>query len=60
MHSWQQLFRWGNGQQSLLALSKADHVLAIIDPVTLEIKARIPVGQDPHEVIVSPDGEQPM
>lgn len=45
-----------NGQQSLLALSKADHVLAIIDPVTLEIKARIPVGQDPHEVIASPDG----
>jgi len=46
-----------NGQQSLLALSKADHVLAIIDPVTLEIKARIPVGQDPHEVIASPDGK---
>lgn len=46
----------GNGQSSLLALSKADHVLAIIDPATLEIKARVPVGPDPHEVIASTDG----
>lgn len=46
-----------NGQQSLLALSKSDHVLAIIDPVTLAVKARIPVGQDPHEVIASADGK---
>lgn len=46
-----------NGQQSLLALSKSDHVLAIIDPVSLAVKARIPVGQDPHEVIASADGK---
>ena len=42
---------------SLLALSKADHVLAIIDPVTLKVIARIPVGQDPHEVVASADGK---
>ena len=44
-------------RRSLLALSKAEHVLAIIDPVTLKILARVPVGQDPHEVIASSDGK---
>ncbi|HEX3768095.1 MAG TPA: hypothetical protein VHT72_06940, partial [Puia sp.] len=43
--------------RALLALSKADHVLAIIDPVTLKIIARVPVGSDPHEVIASADGK---
>ena len=42
---------------SILALSKADHTLAIVDPVTLNIIARIPVGTDPHEVIASADGK---
>ena len=41
----------------LLALSKSDHVLAIIDPVTLNIVAKVPVGPDPHEVIASADGK---
>jgi YVTN family beta-propeller protein len=41
----------------LLALSKSDHVLAIIDPVTLKITARVPVGSDPHEVVASADGK---
>ncbi|MDN5288089.1 MAG: vgb 1 [Mucilaginibacter sp.] len=43
--------------RSLLALSKGDHILAIIDPVTLKVIARIPVGSDPHEVIASADGK---
>jgi YVTN family beta-propeller protein len=42
--------------RSLLALSKTDHMLAIVDPVTLKVIARIPVGEDPHEVIASSDG----
>jgi len=42
---------------SILALSKADHTLAIVDPATLNIVARIPVGSDPHEVIASADGK---
>lgn len=42
---------------ALLALSKADHILAIIDPVSLKILARVPVGPDPHEVIASADGK---
>jgi len=43
-------------QKRLLALSKADHVLAIIDPATGKTLARVPVGNDPHEVIASTDG----
>ncbi|MBO9201020.1 MULTISPECIES: YncE family protein [Niastella] len=42
----------------LLALSKADHTLAIVDPATLQVLSRIPVGEDPHEVIASTDGKQ--
>ncbi|MEX6689508.1 YncE family protein [Danxiaibacter flavus] len=44
-------------RQSLLALSKGDHTLAIVDPATLKVLARIPVGSDPHEVIASTDGK---
>src|SRR6201996_238972 len=43
--------------RSLLALSKTDHPLAIVDPATLKIIARVPVGEDPHEVIASADGK---
>ena len=42
---------------ALLALSKQDHTLAIVDPVTLKPVARIPIGDDPHEVIASSDGK---
>jgi YVTN family beta-propeller protein len=41
---------------SLLVLSKHDHTLAIVDPATLRVVARVPVGDDPHEVIASADG----
>ena len=41
----------------LLALSKHDHTLAMVDPVTLKVIARAPVGPDPHEVIASSDGK---
>lgn len=44
-------------QRSLLALSKHDHTLAIVDPATLQVIARAPVGPDPHEVIASSDGK---
>jgi DNA-binding beta-propeller fold protein YncE len=43
--------------RSLLALSKTDHTLAIVDPVSLKVIARVPVGTDPHEVIASTDGK---
>jgi len=44
-------------QGTILALSKTDHTLAIVDPSTLKVVARIPVGTDPHEVIASSDGK---
>jgi YVTN family beta-propeller protein len=44
-------------KRSLLALSKANHTLAIVDPATLKVIARIPVGEDPHEVVASSDGK---
>jgi YVTN family beta-propeller protein len=41
---------------ALLVLSKADTTLAIVDPATLKVLARMPSGPDPHEVVVSSDG----
>ncbi|MDN3584331.1 hypothetical protein [Mucilaginibacter flavus] len=41
----------------LLALSKNDKTLAIVDPVSFKVIARVPVGQDPHEVIAAADGK---
>jgi DNA-binding beta-propeller fold protein YncE len=42
---------------SLLVLSKQNHTLAIVDPTDLHVVARIPVGDDPHEVVASADGK---
>jgi len=42
---------------TLLILEKRDRSLAIVDPATLQILARVPVGEDPHEVVASPDGK---
>ena len=41
---------------ALVVLSKQDHTLAIVDPSSLHVLARIPVGEDPHEVVASSDG----
>ena len=41
---------------SLLVLSKHDHTLAIVDPASLRVEGRVPVGDDPHEVVASADG----
>lgn len=45
-------------KMALLALSKQDHTLAIVDPADLRVVARIPVGDDPHEVVASADGKK--
>src|ERR1700691_5298909 len=45
-----------SSRRILLALSKHDHSLAMVDPGTLQVIARAPVGPDPHEVIASSDG----
>lgn len=44
-------------KESLLALSKRDHTLAIVDPTNLKVLVKVPVGNDPHEVIASSDGK---
>ena len=41
---------------SLLVLSKHDQTLAIVDGSSLQVVAKVPVGNDPHEVIASTDG----
>jgi DNA-binding beta-propeller fold protein YncE len=43
---------------TLLALSKSDQALFIIDPVTLAIVGQVSAGPDPHEVIASEDGKR--
>lgn len=44
-------------KESLLALSKHDHTLSIVDPASLKVLSKVPVGEDPHEVIASSDGK---
>lgn len=41
---------------ALLVLEKADRSMAIVDPLSLKVVGRVPVGDDPHEVVVSEDG----
>jgi YVTN family beta-propeller protein len=42
---------------ALLVLAKQDHTLEIVDPATLKVVAKIPAGNDPHEVVASSDGK---
>jgi YVTN family beta-propeller protein len=42
---------------ALLVLEKSDNSLAIVDPGSLQIVARVPAGPDPHEIEASPDGK---
>lgn len=44
--------------RTLLIISKTDHVLEIRDPNTYALRARVPVGPDPHEIETSPDGRR--
>src|SRR5258708_24853777 len=43
--------------KALLVLAKTDNTLAIVNPVTLKVVARVPSGPDPHEVVASTDGK---
>lgn len=50
------LFAASTPHDALLVLSKGDHTLSIVDPSSLKVVSRLPVGEDPHEVIASADG----
>ena len=50
------LYAQSTASASLLVLSKSDHTLAIVDASSLRVIAKVPVGNDPHEVIASTDG----
>jgi len=40
----------------LLVLSKGDHTVAMVDPASLKVLARMPSGPDPHEIVADADG----
>ena len=42
---------------TLLVLAKSDNTVAVVDPATLQVLARIPAGPDPHEITASDDGK---
>ena len=42
---------------ALLVLEKSDNMMAIVDPASLQIVARVPAGPDPHEIVTSADGK---
>jgi DNA-binding beta-propeller fold protein YncE len=50
------LFAQSTPREVLLILSKRAQTLSIVDPTDLKVLARIPVGNDPHEVVASTDG----
>jgi YVTN family beta-propeller protein len=42
---------------ALLVLEKSDDSMAIVDPASLKVVGRVPVGRDPHEIVASSDGK---
>ncbi len=53
----QEKFAEAKSDSALLILNKAEAALVMVDGETLEIIAKIPTGDFPHEVAVSPDGK---
>ncbi|WP_186327087.1 YncE family protein [Pseudomonas oryzihabitans] len=43
-------------RELLLVVSKSEHVLQLRDPHSFALLGRAPLGPDPHEVLVAPDG----
>jgi YVTN family beta-propeller protein len=41
---------------ALLVLEKSDNAMAMVDPASMKVVARIPAGTDPHEIVASTDG----
>lgn len=47
----------GQGSSRLLVLNKEDATFVIVNPSTGAIIGKVPVGQGPHELVVSTDGQ---
>ena len=41
---------------ALLVLEKGDNAMAMVDPASMKVVARVPAGTDPHEIVASTDG----
>src|SRR5215813_5867759 len=41
---------------ALLVLEKSDNTMAMVDPASMRVVARVPAGTDPHEIVASTDG----
>jgi YVTN family beta-propeller protein len=41
---------------ALLVLEKNDNAMAMVDPASMKVVARVPAGPDPHEIVASTDG----
>ena len=41
---------------ALLVLEKSDDAMAMVDPASMKVVARVPAGADPHEIVASTDG----
>jgi|SoiMethySBSTD1v2_1073268.scaffolds.fasta_scaffold88105_3 YVTN family beta-propeller protein len=47
----------GQTKPVLVALNKGDATMTIIDPTSMKVVAKVPVGDGPHEVVLSTDGK---
>ncbi len=47
----------GQTKPVLVALNKGDATMTIIDPALMKVVAKVPVGDGPHEVVLSTDGK---
>jgi YVTN family beta-propeller protein len=56
LFSFTQVYAAETPSPALLVLNKGDKQLAIVDPASGKVIARVGVGDGPHEVTVSPDG----
>lgn len=43
---------------SLLVVTKQSHMLSIVDTKTLKVTGQVPIGEDPHEVVILPDNKK--
>lgn len=46
----------GQAKPMLVVLNKSDATLAIVDPASMRVTAKVPTGDGPHEVVLSDDG----